>query len=391
MLISVLKRGYLGSSCACATCQENAKFKSYRPKTFLSLCGDLKLSRGYYYCSHCNSGSFPWDKTLRFTSRQLTPAAEEVLALAGCYESFAPAAEKVLGKLSGLRTSEATTRRTTEDAGARLQQALKDKIVFGRRKQWPWRRDARNRSCAYVSLDHTGIRQQGPGGTKAEGRMAAVAMIYDPQDRDSNERLTARYIAGFESFDELIPKLRREAAQVGWDDAEQQIALSDGGAGLENFFRRSFPQAVVILDFWHVSERLGILAEALHGGDDDQRLKQKETWCHLLKQKGGQALLEELESIDLRGGKKAAKTCLGEQKNYVRNNVHRMNYPEYVANGWRIGSGPVEAACKHVIGARLKGSGRRWSEAGSDRVSHLRALLLSENDAWEDFWYPELN
>ena len=70
---------------------------------------------------------------------------------------------------------------------------------------------------------------------------------------------------------------------------------------------------------------------------------------------------------------------------------HVLTAPEYIANGWQIGSGPIEAACKHVIGARFKGSGRRWSHAGANRVSHLRALLLSESDAWENFWHPELN
>jgi hypothetical protein len=31
---------------------------------------------------------------------------------------------------------------------------------------------------------------------------------------------------------------------------------------------------------------------------------------------------------------------------YFENNVHRMDYPTYVANGWSIGSGAAESACK---------------------------------------------
>ena len=42
---------------------------------------------------------------------------------------------------------------------------------------------------------------------------------------------------------------------------------------------------------------------------------------------------------------------------YFRNHHHRMDYPSYRARGWQIGSGPVEAACKTVIGQRMKGSG----------------------------------
>jgi len=33
-----------------------------------------------------------------------------------------------------------------------------------------------------------------------------------------------------------------------------------------------------------------------------------------------------------------------------------MNYNEYRANGWFIGSGVVESACKTVVGARFKQS-----------------------------------
>jgi hypothetical protein len=39
----------------------------------------------------------------------------------------------------------------------------------------------RSQRCAYVSLNVTGIRQQSPHGTKAEGRMAYVGMLYYPQ------------------------------------------------------------------------------------------------------------------------------------------------------------------------------------------------------------------
>ena len=71
---------------------------------------------------------------------------------------------------------------------------------------------------------------------------------------------------------------------------------------------------------------------------------------------------------------------------YFRNQHHRMDYPSYRAKGWQIGSGPVEAACKTVIGKRMKGSGMRWGHEGADAVCHLRALLLSEKGQWDAFW-----
>ncbi|MSU80621.1 MAG: ISKra4 family transposase, partial [Gemmataceae bacterium] len=39
-----------------------------------------------------------------------------------------------------------------------------------------------------------------------------------------------------------------------------------------------------------------------------------------------------------------------EMLGYFKNNVHRMDYPRYLANGWFIGSGAMESACKTVVG-----------------------------------------
>jgi hypothetical protein len=76
---------------------------------------------------------------------------------------------------------------------------------------------------------------------------------------------------------------------------------------------------------------------------------------------------------------------------YFHNHEHRMDYPRYVAQGWQIGSGPVESACKTVVGNRLKGGGMRWGQAGSNAVCHLRALYLSDPPCWDSFWNPSTN
>jgi len=298
-----------------------------------------------------------------------------------------------LRKLCGLRLSESTVERVTEAAGERVAERLADKQTFGEKKLWRWQRDARGKTCAYVGLDATGVRQQADRGTKADGRMAYVGMLYNPcskHDPQSPERHQVRYLAGFYELNELGLQLRRQAAQVGWDQAEQQIALSDGGNGLEEFFRKNFPQAECILDFWHAAEHLTELGLALYPDDESQRQERVGAWCHQLKHAGGTAILTTLETIELSGCPPSARQAHAECTRYFRNHHHRMDYPRYVANGWQIGSGPVESACKTVVANRLKGSGMRWGENGSDAVCHLRALYLSQPGQWEAFWksYP---
>jgi hypothetical protein len=62
----------------------------------------------------------PWDKTLGLTLRHVTPGTgtQELTSLAGTLDSFGLAAERVLIRMSGIRLSESTIQRVTEDAGA---------------------------------------------------------------------------------------------------------------------------------------------------------------------------------------------------------------------------------------------------------------------------------
>lgn len=376
----------------CPCCQSDARFVERRGKYFQSLLGGIRLHRCYYHCRRCG-GHVPWDHTLGLGAGALTPAASEVVSITGIQTSFAQSSEVTLGKLCGLRLSESTVERVTEGAGMRLRKLLEDKVTFGETESWDWQRDAWGRSCAYVSLDATGVRQQGQQGAKADGRMAYVGMIYNPRSQHDDRRLTphsVRYLAGFYELDELGLQLRRQAAQVGWDDAEQQIALSDGGNGLEEFFRKNYPRAECILDFWHASEYLTELGKALYAHDEALRKKRVAAWCHQLKHEGGAAMVRHLEQLDVSSNRSSVPQEYTDCLRYFRNHQDRMDYPRYLANGWQIGSGPVESACKTVVAYRLKGAGMRWGEDGSDAVCHLRALYLSQPGQWESFWrnYP---
>jgi hypothetical protein len=365
-----------------------------RAKRIDSLLGVVKIKRHYYHCRACGRGCFPRDERLGLSAAHLTPAASEVASIAGVQTSFAQSAEVTLQKLCGLRLSESTVERVTEAAGERLAKLLHDKVTFDEQgKPWTWQRDARGKRCAYVSLDATGVRQQGAGGAKAEGRMAYVGMLYNPRSQHDDQRPephSVRYLAGFYELNELGSQLRRQAAQVGWDNAEQQIALSDGGNGLEEFFRKNFPRAECILDFWHAAEHLTELGLAVYPEDESTRQAHVHAWCHQLKHQGGATTLSTLESLELSNCSPAARQAHGDCVRYFRNHQHRMDYPRYLANGWQIGSGPVESACKTVVANRLKGSGMRWGSDGSDAVCHLRALYLSQPGQWESFWknYP---
>jgi hypothetical protein len=327
-------------------------------------------------------------------SGALTPAAAELSSMAGVLASFADGAERVLRKMSGLHLSESTIERTTEAAGERLAKRLQAGESLGPKEDWAWQKDVMGRRCAYVSLDATGVRQQGSGGTRVDGKMAYVAMVYNARSQYDSTRPPSRqvrYLSGFYDFQTLGRQLHREALEVGWTAAEQQIAISDGGVGLEDFFRTYFPKAECILDFWHAKEYLVELGKAIYPSDEATRQNWTDEACHQLKHEGGPAVRARLETLDVSSTSTEVRETYRCTVQYFRNHEHRMDYPRYVRNGWQIGSGPVESACKTVVGNRLKGGGMRWGKDGADAVCHLRGLYLSEPACWEEFWNPPPN
>ncbi len=241
---------------------------------------------------------------------------------------------------------------------------------------------------------------QGPDAAAAEGRMAAVGMIYNPVPEDPAcwsrphgraPQFQARYVAGLQGQASLAEPLRRQAAQVGMDQAQRWIAISDAGAGMEDLLQVNFGRVeAVILDFYHAAEHLGTLGRALYPGEDSTREGWLAQWCHRLKHEGGAVVLEALRMLPP-DSREAVRKAHAEVVGYFANQIHRMDYPTYQAQGWAIGSGPIESACKTVIGKRMKNGGMRWGEDGADEICHLRALFASGEKQWNAYWHPSEN
>lgn len=348
----------------------------------MTVLGRVQVRRAYYHCRHGHAGNCPRDAALGLTRVDLSRGAAEAVALAGALGSFAEAAQKILPPLSGLQVSESTVERTTERTGADIGRRLGGGETFGAKTVWNWSKDAQGQRVASVSADATGVGMQGQNGSAAEGRMASVGMVWNAGTPGQ-----VRYVCGLTGGRKALGQPRRaQAAQVGMDRAPVWVAISDGGAGIEDWLRLNFPRVeAVILDFDHVAEYLGEWAKVLHP-EPDEAGRVAGAWCHRLKHEGGEAVLADLRRIDVSNRSAVVTEAHRVLLVYFTNQVHRMDYPSYRAKGWLIGSGPVEAACQQVVGQRMKGSGMRWGESGADAVCHLRALFRSEKCQWDAYW-----
>jgi len=148
-------------------------------------------------------------------------------------------------------------------------------------------------------------------------------------------------------------------------------------------FRLNHYRAAFIIDWYHASEHVWGCGKVLFGEGTDTTEEWVKERLSLLWDGWTKRLLDDLaeEGKRYRGRKRQAVEDLCR---YISVNEEQMRYDVFRAKGYQIGSGPVEGACKHVVGDRLKRSGMIWSRAGSSSVLALRVSWL--NRQWEQVW-----
>ena len=365
----------------CPYCAYAAKFHSYQSRRVLTVHGELKIQRAYYYCGRCKQSFIPYDDVLGLVD-EISPGLMPLVCLAGTLLPFADAAEDVLKRFAGVRVSPSTVLRCTEAAGERLRAQQKEgRMVQPTQAEpkWTTPREA-EQPAAYVGLDAFSVPMQGARATKAEHRMLYTALLYTP------EKEHTRYLVDFE-LEALADQVRSQARALGIGQVSDLIAVTDGGNGLEEALQRHLADNLTtILDWYHAAEHLSAFAKLWHARDEEACLQWREEAKGLLYEQGGEALLRHLRALALPPGTSAEiHEELRKLIGYFENNRHRTDYPTYRQKGWDIGSGPTEAGCK-IIGERLKGSGMRWVEDGAATVATLRALYVSGGKLWDGFW-----
>jgi hypothetical protein len=162
------------------------------------------------------------------------------------------------------------------------------------------------------------------------------------------------------------------------------VCLMDGERALWEARRVYFPEAVGVLDLFHVLERLWTAAHCFHReGSDEAGRFVEDRLRSLLEGRVGYViggLRQRLTKHGLTGSRrKTLEAVIG----YLENNREHMRYDDYIAAGYPIGSGVAEGACRHLVKDRMEQSGMRWTVSGAQAMLHVRATYL--NDQWDEF------
>ena len=141
------------------------------------------------------------------------------------------------------------------------------------------------------------------------------------------------------------------------------IHVADGAQDNWTFFDEEMPLGFQVTDFYHASEYLRAAFEAAYPKDSSKSRAKFEQYKLILRDELD-GIIRTLRALrHLRDQHKGNKTIQA-SVTYFTNNQHRMLYALAKSKNFPIGSGIIEAACKTLVGQRLKRAGMSWQYNG---------------------------
>jgi hypothetical protein len=366
---------------ACAQCGGRLRAVGRRPRVLLGLVGAYQLQRPYYACRTCGTPTSPLDARLGLGSGVLAPGLARVAAYEGSRSSFAEAA-RCLAEHHGVVVAVETVRALSEGLGALAEQDQADRTTYAvPRAPLP--------ATLLVSVDGVFVPHRDGWHEAKLGRLATLGPRCRPEaDGAPAARALgpSTYCIGLEATEAFWPRLLREAWRRGLGRGVRQVVLlGDGGEWIwlgGRALRLPGVEVIEILDFYHASEHLAEVARVVF----PRCPLRQQTWLaavrRRLRHEGPLPVLQALAR--LRPPTPTAADTVRKASDYVTTHAARMAYPHFAAQGWPLGSGLVESACKSVVQQRQGQAGMRWGQPGSQQIAALRAL--EQSGRWAAFW-----
>jgi len=310
----------------------------------------------------------------------------------------------VLGQWSGIQVSESSLWNWVQEAGARALEQLEETInAYSERGEVV--PEALSQTLAQLRLAISADGVMAPfrptAGTptgKTQWREVKVGVFarlgtrLTRSGKTVRQLLHRRVVAHVGDIASFGPLMRWQAARQSIETAPACIWLSDGGRGFWRLFHHWFaPLKVIgILDFYHAAGHLWKATSTLFDGRSTAAQQWFERWRHLLRHGGHRLVLSQLTHLINTEHLCSAPEleALIQVQNYLQTHHEHIRYARFDKQGYPLGSGMVESACKWLIQQRFKGVGMRWSDDGFKHLLQLRVLLI--NQAFDDL-FPSVN
>jgi hypothetical protein len=255
----------------------------------------------------------------------------------------------------------------------------------------------RHRPVLSVGRDGITLGLQIKGCSIYEVATTGTLTVYDRRGR----RLGTVYLAytpepGQATMSTQLTRLLEEVLRR-WDGPLPRLSyVTDAGDNETTYYRQVLRRLrhprtgrrlewYWVMDYYHASERLWVMAEALFGVGQKSWAWARKMQKLLLKPGGVGRVLH--SAAALRGRVQPRGQRLADFRRaykYLQARRQHLRYAAYQRLGLPLGSGVTEAACKTVYAQRLKLSGMRWQKAGARTILTLRVILLS--GVWEQVY-----
>jgi hypothetical protein len=350
---------------------------SKREAKILTVFGWISYHRSYYGCSRCGQKIHQLDQKWGLHPGEVSPVLGRLLAIAGVDIAFERARRKIKEFLL-VEVSDNTIRKQTQLMGekqAHIEAQWKRESYDASWLQERERRIENVPNRIYGSMDGAQVPIGEEWRELKSLSWYRVAAVYGQEQHKAQEISYHTEIAPAQEFGRLLwaTGVRRLA-----DKAKELIFVCDGAAWIWKLVSHYFPNAVQIVDWYHACEYLTPIADAVFP---------QQTEC--------QEWLQKVKDWLWNGRvKKVIQACqhyihhnlaadpAQRAVTYFTNNQHRMDYATFRKNGYWIGSGTVESACKQIATARLKIAGARWTLTGAVATAKARAAWLSDGDCF---------
>lgn len=224
-----------------------------------------------------------------------------------------------------------------------------------------------------------GWRSKGPAGYREMG-CATLAFCDAKGDLIS----AIRFGRGPESKKlTLKDTLRKDLDHILAQRPELRLAKITDAGGDNWEYTATLPAGPEILDFFHATEHLAAALAAIHGDGTIATRHKFEALRErlLIEENGAKAVVAALSYM---ARKHPRLRRVAQVLAYFRKNQHRMLYAQWKREGFMIGSGVVEAACKTLVAQRLKLSGMRWGTRGAQSILTMRGW--DQSDRFDEAW-----
>jgi hypothetical protein len=185
--------------------------------------------------------------------------------------------------------------------------------------------------------------------------------------------------------EEAFKDLSKQVDERDPESKKKRVALVDGEHKLRDLVKAYLVGFCIILDLFHVLEYLWKAAYVF----TKEGSKEAELWVtkrlRMLLEGKVLQIIEDLKD-NLKEGKlsKSKRETLEKVIGYLENGQEYMRYDEYLAQGYPIGSGVVEGACRNLVKDRMEMTGMRWCITGAEAVLQMRSVDV--NGMWTKFW-----